>query len=378
MISVIVCAPSPDLAEPWDELTARVPGNVFMNPASLMAAADTGFAKVHVLTAWSESDGTRRLVGWWALQERRALPLLPSLLESLPYNYAFTSNAVVEPAFVNSVISAFFDAIKRSPQLPNVVCLKSFDAESDVYAAMLRAFDGCGQGYRVLTRVARPTAGRDNGIKKSGSTRKKLRQDWNRLTTLGAAVLVNDREADAVVAAFEIFLTMEAASWKGEQGTALLCNSQDARFVRRLIGDLARQRNASVALLRINGEPIAAQVLLYCGAQAYTWKTAFDGRFGKFSPGALLIDKVTEALFEAGQVQSIDSCAAEDSFMGQLWTGRRVMADVLIDVGSRSSPAFVLEAVRLRGYERLRALRNQWRGRAIRAKRAKSAATAAL
>jgi len=33
---------------------------------------------------------------------------------------------------------------------------------------------------------------------------------------------------------------------------------------------------------------------------AYTWKTAFDAAFAKFSPGALLIDKVTDALFAAG------------------------------------------------------------------------------
>lgn len=349
-----------------------------MNPAALLAATDTDFAKVHVLTAWSAMDEAPRLVGFWALQERRALPLLPALLESLPYDYAFTSNAVIDPAFVNSVVPAFFDAINRDPKLPKIVCLKSFDAESDVYAAILRALDASGQSHRVLTTFARPMADRDNGTKKSGATRKKLRQDWNRLSALGPVEVVNDRRADTVMAAFEVFLAMEAASWKGGRSTALLCSSHDARFVRRLIGNLAGQGNTSVALLRVNGEPIAAQVLLYCGVQAYTWKIAFDARFGKFSPGALLVDKVTEALLEAGDVQSIDSCAAEDSFMGQLWTGRRIMADVLIDVGSRSSSAFVLEAVRLRGYERLRALRNRWRGRTLHAKGAKSAAAAAL
>ena len=102
-----------------------------------------------------------------------------------------------------------------------------------------------------------------------------------------------------------------------------------------LIANLAAHGGASVALLRVDGRPIAAQVLLYSGTTAYTWKTAFDAEFAKFSPGALLIDKVTDALFAAGIAQ-IESCATEDSFMAQLWTGRRTTVDLLVDVGARA------------------------------------------
>ena len=48
---------------------------------------------------------------------------------------------------------------------------------------------------------------------------------------------------------------MEAASWKGSRGTALLCDEEDATFARRLISDLAAGGNASVALLRVDGNP---------------------------------------------------------------------------------------------------------------------------
>ena len=58
-----------------------------------------------------------------------------------------------------------------------------------------------------------------------------------------------------------------------------------------------------------------------CRPTAYTWKTAFDAEFAKFSPGALLIDKVTDELFAAGIAQ-IESCSAEGSFMQHFWTGR--------------------------------------------------------
>ena len=201
------------------------------------------------------------------------------------------------------------------------------------------------------------------GVKRSGSTRKKLRQDWNRLSALGQVEVVNDRSAAGVAAAFETFLALEAGSWKGVQGTALACDPIDAAFTRRLVQELAARGDASVALLQVDGRPIAAQVLLYCGATAYTWKTGYDAAFGKFSPGALLVDKITEELFADG-FQAIDSCSPEDTFMSQLWSGRRTMVDLVIDVGPRRSLGFVVEVARQLGFERLRALRNwlrSWR-----------------
>ena len=161
--------------------------------------------------------------------------------------------------------------------------------------------------------------------------------------------------------AFETYLAMEAASWKGARGTALLCDEHDATFARRLISDLAAGEDASVALLQVDGRAVAAQVLLYCGTTAYTWKTAFDADFSKFSPGALLVDRMTEQLLAGPDIQAINSCADENSFMGQLWAGRRDMVDMLFDIGPGKSLGYRIEAGRLLAYERLRALRNRWR-----------------
>ena len=86
--------------------------------------------------------------------------------------------------------------------------------------------------YLRLSENARPYATPDIGVKRSGSTRKKLRQDWNRLSAVGSVDIVNLRAADTREA-FETFLKLEAASWKGARGTALLCKSADAAFARQ-------------------------------------------------------------------------------------------------------------------------------------------------
>jgi hypothetical protein len=332
-----------------------------MNPAAATAANETRFAQVYVLLAWVEGEAPRKLVGVWALQVRKIALFWPALLEALPYNYAFLSSPVIDPAFIDEVVPAFLAAIEKNPLLPNVINLPSFNAESPDYDAIMKALAARGGEQLRFAESARPFVTRELGVKRSGSTRKKLRQDWNRLSALGSVDIVNERAPDAVLEAFESFLALEAGSWKGTQGTALLCDEKDAEFVRRLVRGLADQGNASVALLRIDGLAIAAQVLMYCGTMAYTWKTAFNSDYAKYSPGALLIDKITEELFATPGMDAIDSCSAEGSFMAQLWTGRRKMVDLLIAVGPGKSLGFKMEAGRQRGYRQLRDLRNRLR-----------------
>ena len=100
---------------------------------------------------------------------------------------------------------------------------------------------------------------------------------------------------------------------------------------------------------------------MYCGTTAYTWKTAFDAHYGKYSPGALLIDRITDELFAGSDVRAINSCAVDASFMGQLWAGRRAMVDMLVDVRPRISLGFQIEAGRQFGYRGLRNLRERFR-----------------
>jgi hypothetical protein len=363
MISVTIDSPDPDIGPQWDDLVRRAPPNVFMNPAALNAASETGFAAIKVLLAWQQGAGRRELVGLWALRLRKVAPFWPMQLEALPYDYAFVSNPVIDPACLDEVIAAFFTAIENSPALPNVLSLPSLDAECPSYGAIRKDLAARGGAALMLSEAARPFVTRDFGVKRSGSTRKKLRQDWNRLSALGAVDVVNDRAPAAAGQAFETFLALEQASWKGARGTALLSDAKDAAFVRRLFQGLAAEGNASVALLRLEGEAVAAQVLMYCGATAYTWKTAFNAEYGKYSPGALLIDRITGDLFAGPDIMAINSCAAEDSFMAQLWAGRRAVADMLVDIGPGTSLGFRLEAARRLAYQQVRGWRNRLRGR---------------
>jgi hypothetical protein len=124
---------------------------------------------------------------------------------------------------------------------------------------------------------------------------------------------------------------------------------------------MAARGDASVALLKLDGRPIAAQVLLYQGRTAYTWKTSYDPEFGKYSPGSLLVDKVSMDLIDQGIVDAIDSCARGDGFMAQLWSARKPMVDMVASAAPGWSPGFVVVSSYFRAREGLKALRDSIR-----------------
>ena len=346
------------VAAEWADLVRRAAANVFMDPTTLNTVFDSAFAMLHVLLAWDTGVTPPRLVGLWAFQEATITPFGPAYLLAPSHDYAFLSTPVIDPALMHEVMAAFLAAIAADRSLPKLIRVKYLDGQSEASVAFLAALSERGARHRVLSERSRPFVSREGGLKTSGSTRKKMRQDWNRLSAAGAVDIANDPAA--IAAAFEVFLAMEAAGWKGRQQTALLSKPSEASFARQFLKNLAAERKASVALLRLDGQPIAAQVLLYAGGMAYTWKTAFDEAYAKYSPGALLVDKLTEQLFDSG-IAAIESCSPEGGFMERVWQGRRETIDLLADIGGRNPVGYAVAVLAENGRTEAKKLRDKLR-----------------
>jgi CelD/BcsL family acetyltransferase involved in cellulose biosynthesis len=338
----------------WSALAA-LGGNGFMHPAALAAAAQETGAEIITLSAWIDT----RLVGFWALRLRRPRPFLPTQLEALPYDYAFLSTPLLAPLHADAVMAAFLATIADAPDLPDMLWLKDFDAEGPAFAALAAL------PQTSIRTQSRPVATRDEGIKASGSTRKKLRQQFNRLGALGAVEIVNHREPVPLLAALDTFLALEAASWKGGQGTALSSTPGDAAFARRMLAGLAETGTASIIELRLDDKVLASQVMLYCGPHAFTWKIAFDSAFAKYSPGAILVDRLAEMLL-SGDTAMIDSCAVDSGFMGQLFRGRKTTIDLVLSATTRPGLSYRIVAAYHQAYHSVRQLRDRLRARWLR------------
>ena len=82
-------------------------------------------------------------------------------------------------------------------------------------------------------------------------------------------------------------------------------------------------------------------IVLRSADRAYYWKTAYDERFARFSPGVHLTRALAERQLADAAVQITDSCAmADHPMIDRLWPDRLAMFDLLIGVDPARTRAF--------------------------------------
>jgi len=132
------------------------------------------------------------------------------------------------------------------------------------------------------------TADRLDGVL-SPNRRRDLRRKWRRAEQAGA-VTFSCVEPDAAAApgVLEAAYRIEAASWKGRNGTALLMVPTDRRFFDTFGTSLAREGRLAVFFLHIGGVPAAMRICAVFGGRVWEMKIGYDEQFHDCSPGFLL------------------------------------------------------------------------------------------
>jgi len=189
--------------------------------------------------------------------------------------------------------------------------------------------------------------------------RKELRRLQKRLAELGTVESRLLCAGDDLAQWCGEFLALEAAGWKGAQGTALACREQDAAFFRSACA--AAFDNGLLHFLRmdLDGRAIAMLVNFRAGEGAFSFKIAFDETLGRFSPGVLIEIANLHAVQGDPGIDWMDSCAAADHPMiDSLWAERRTITQYRIALkGAGRGLAFALangvEAVGRRLKERI-------------------------
>lgn len=166
-----------------------------------------------------------------------------------------------------------------------------------------------------------------------GKKRKELRRQKNRLAEMGDLQFLRSDGGGNPDKWIDEFLALERASWKGEAGSALDCTAETRTMFREALRGAAAKGQLELLDLRLDGVPLAMLVNFICSPGSFSFKTAFDEGYARFSPGVLLqIENL--ALLERGDVDWCDSCAAEGHPMiDSLWTGRRRIGRYSVAIG---------------------------------------------
>ena len=374
-------------ASQWRDLVARTAEpNVFQEPSFVAAASGAAGGSDRTLLAWQNQGQERSLVGAWTMRVASPRSRLPVRVLSAPLlpDYALLATPVLDRDLVPEALSAMLDAITADDSLPKIVLLRMAVSSGPFIEALYHLL--AARKALPVEMDRRQRAKLRSGLDGptyferalSASTRKKLRQHRRRLAQQGAVSTISHIGVVDGVAAFERFLELEFASWKGRAGTAVLCRADKAVFAREAFRRMAAEGCAWVEALHVGDRVVSAQVMMRSGRAAFTWKIAHDEAFAEFSPGILLVEDYSAKLLADGGLDFADSCSFnEQSFMSDLWKERQEVVEVCFDVRPGGSLAFQAVAAADRLYvsarEQAKRLKNAWEAKQAARARARRA-----
>jgi CelD/BcsL family acetyltransferase involved in cellulose biosynthesis len=138
-------------------------------------------------------------------------------------------------------------------------------------------------------------------------TKKNLRNAENRLAEMGRVDHEVVRDAADVPAALEAFLALEAAGWKGREGTAIAQHPARRAFYEEACRNLAARGALRVHVLRLDGRPIAAELCGLVGRRLHVQKITYDETLDRLSPGHLLWQRTMRLAHESPDVDAVDT-----------------------------------------------------------------------
>lgn len=208
-----------------------------------------------------------------------------------------------------------------------------------LHRALLRCIDVTGRPHAEVLReeraMLRSTLSPEDYLDQSlsGKKRKELRRQHRRLEEAGTVEVERTNSALGLAAWTQEFLALERLGWKGAAGSALACDPRtESLFVQALEGAVRRNRLERLAI-RLDGKPLAMLANFLCPPGAFSFKTAFNEDFARFSPGVLLQRENLEMLHRPG-IDWADSCAAADHPMiDHFWRERRTITAINVGTG---------------------------------------------
>lgn len=166
-----------------------------------------------------------------------------------------------------------------------------------------------------------------------GKKRKELRRQQNRLAEMGQLDFQRADGHEGLDSWIDEFLALERRGWKGANGSALDCADNTRNLFRNVLHGAANEGKLELLAVRLDGRAIAMLVNFLTPPGAFSFKTAFDEDYARFSPGVLL-QIYNLALLERDGIEWCDSCAAQDHPMiDSIWSGRRAIGRYSVAIG---------------------------------------------
>ncbi|MGV1683819.1 GNAT family N-acetyltransferase [Sphingopyxis sp. NJF-3] len=185
--------------------------------------------------------------------------------------------------------------------------------------------------------------------------RKELRRQASRLADQGQVGFRRWQAGEALDPWLDAFLALEARGWKGQAGSAIASHGDTEAWFRAVLGGAAEAGRLDLRALDLDGRPLAMLVNFLCPPGGFSFKTAFDEDYARFSPGVLLQQANLDLLHDA-RIAWVDSCAAPDHPMiDSVWRERRRLVWVNVPLSGTA------DRMRFAALRRIETLWRRWK-----------------
>jgi CelD/BcsL family acetyltransferase involved in cellulose biosynthesis len=201
--------------------------------------------------------------------------------------------------------------------------------------------------------VRRPTPSYFDDL--SAKRRKAIRRSRRLLTEeLGSRPGIVDRSLD--LSAIDEFVALEASGYKAVNGVALATVPGEREYFRAMCEAFAEHKRLLVLALESGGQTLGIQIWLRGGDGLFGVKVAYDERYARSGPGALLHVDSFDFIHQETDATWADPCAsAENLFLLRLYPDRtRISTNLFALRGA-------VDHLLVRGLPQVRALRRRAR-----------------
>ena len=142
---------------------------------------------------------------------------------------------------------------------------------------------------------------------RSGNLRHNVSRQLKRLAEKGRVLELMVRRTPAEMeSAIHEYGMLEAAGWKGREGTAVTADNSQGRFYHEILKAFCATGQAIVYQLVLDGKVVASDLCLTHGSMIVVLKTAYDESIPQTSPALLMRQMIISQLYRDKNIQVVE------------------------------------------------------------------------
>jgi CelD/BcsL family acetyltransferase involved in cellulose biosynthesis len=326
------------LVPAWEQLAARaLESNIFYEPWMMLPALEQfgGRQRIEVIAVYGSDGTTKRLVGLFPFERRGRFSR--RRVRSLRYYYCSLCTPLIDPDADERVVAEALAALETRADQVEFDLVAADGRVAEWIAQAGAKYGECQPGARIDRAFMRRAESVEAYISRNFSReakKKDLARLERRLNEQGRLTMQSLQAEEPLDQWLDEFLALEAAGWKGREGSALASVVGGGTFFRRICREAHARGRLEMLALRLDDKPIAQMCLMRTGGGAIFLRTAYDEAYARFSPGLLLAFKFSCQLHEQPGIDWIDSCSDPRAVMAnRVWKERRPLMGLHVPVG---------------------------------------------